>query len=77
MSYSLVTPCTNFPCSPETPNGQGDCTKKDICTDRAVLNGAISAIHQMPFGVGHHGGGQIVLNCSNKTVSGNFAGPSS
>ena len=67
MSYSLETPCCNYPSA--VPGGQGDCVKKDICTDRAVLNGAISAIHQMPFGVGHLGGGSIVLNCSNKQLA--------
>lgn len=68
MSYSLVTPCCNNPSN--NPEGQGDCTKKDICTDRAVLSSAICKIHQMPFGiVGHHGCGEIVLVCRNKTVA--------
>lgn len=52
MSYSLNTPCN-------------DCTKISICTDRAVLSGAVEGIHRMPFGVGHHGAGSIDLNCCN------------
>jgi len=67
MSYSLVTPCCNYPSS--TPGGQGDCTKKDTCTDRHVLYGAICAIHSMAYGVGHLGAGEITLKCFNKTVA--------
>lgn len=67
MSYSLYTPCCNYP-SPG-PEGQGDCVKKDTCTDRNVLYGAICAIHQMPFGVGHLGCGSITLTCHNKVVA--------
>ena len=52
MSYSLIEPC--FPC-----------LKKDKCTDRSVLYGAICGIHNMPFGVGHLGAGNITLNCVN------------
>lgn len=66
MSYSLNTPCNNYPSS--TPEGQGDCIHKDKCTDRHVLQGAITAIHQMPFGVGHLGSGEITLECFNKKV---------
>jgi len=66
MSYSIVTPCCDYPSS--TPEGQGDCLKKDICTDRHVLYGALCAIHAMPFGTGHLGAGAITLACSNKTV---------
>ena len=62
MSYSFVTPSCNYP-SPG-PEGQGDCTKKDTCADRHILNGAICAIHQM--GAPHQGGGCVVLNCVNK-----------
>ena len=50
MSYSL-----HVPCSP--------CAKKSECTDRASIAGAISGIHQMPFGVGHLGSGSISLIC--------------
>jgi hypothetical protein len=67
MSYSLVTPCCNYPS--QTPGGQGACLKKDICTDRHVISGAISAIHSMPFGVGHLGAGAITLSCGNKQVA--------
>jgi hypothetical protein len=52
MSYSLNCPCF-------------DCTKKDKCTDRASIAGAISGIHCMPYGVGHLGAGSIDLNCIN------------
>ena len=69
MSYSLITPCCNYPAPADCPDGQGDCTKKDICTDRSVFYGAICAIHQMPFGVGHLGSGLITLTCNNKTVA--------
>jgi hypothetical protein len=67
MSYSLVTPCCNYPSS--TPEGQGDCTKKDTCTDRHVLYGALVAIHAMAYGTGHLGSGEITLECNNKTVA--------
>ena len=66
MSYSLVTPCCNYPSA--TPEGQGDCIKKDTCTDRHVIYGAVCAIHAMPFGVGHLGAGTITLTCSNKLM---------
>ena len=52
MSYSFNNEC-------------GGCTKKDVCTDRASISGAISGIHQMPFGVGHLGSGTISLACHN------------
>ena len=52
MSYSLETPCIN-------------CDKGDKCTDQASIAGAISGIHQMPYGVGHLGAGIIKLECSN------------
>jgi len=65
MSYSLKTPCTNY--SSPGPEGQGDCTKKDTCADRHVLEGARCAIHQM--GKPHQGGGTIILDCVNKTVA--------
>jgi len=67
MSYSLMTPCCNYP-SP-SPEGQGDCLKKDTCTDRHVIMGAIMGIHQMPFGVGHLGAGEITLTCFNKVTA--------
>lgn len=67
MSYSLNTPCCNYP-SPN-PEGQGDCIHKDKCTDRHVIQGAISGIHMMPFGTGHLGGGSITLTCANKVVA--------
>lgn len=66
MSYSLVTPCSNYPA--QNPEGNGDCIKKGTCTDRHVLYGAIQAIHCMPFGVGHKGGGEIILKCFNKEI---------
>jgi len=65
MSYSLETPCCNF--HPSTP--PNDCLKKDTCTDRHILYGAVCAIHQMPFGVGHLGAGTITLTCNNKVVA--------
>ena len=67
MSYSFLAPCCNYP-SPG-PEGQGDCIHKDVCTDRHVIQGAISGIHYMPFGTGHLGGGSISLNCVNKKVA--------
>lgn len=60
MSYSFNEPCTSF----ENP-----CLKKDQCTDRAVIAGAIAGIHQMPFGTGHLGSGSIDLSCHNKIVA--------
>lgn len=65
MSYSLLTPCCNYP-SPG-PDGQGDCTKKDTCADRHLISAAVSCIHSS--GKVHQGGGSIVLNCSNKVVA--------
>lgn len=56
MSYSFIDPC--FPC-----------VKKNKCTDRNVISGAISAIHQMPCGVGHLGAGSITLACHNREVA--------
>ena len=67
MSYSLETPCCNYPS--RTPEGQGDCEKKDTCTDRIVLTEAISKIHQHSFSEGHQGYGTIILDCKNKTVA--------
>ncbi len=52
MSYSLDVPC--YPC-----------LKKDKCTDRASIAGALSGIHQMPHGIGHLGSGKVVLVCNN------------
>lgn len=52
MSYSFNNECSA-------------CTKKDKCTDRASIAGAISGIHQMPFGVGHLGSGIVKLECMN------------
>ena len=67
MSYSLVTPCCNYPSL--EPEGQGDCIKKDTCTDRHVVYGAICAIHAMAYGAGHLGAGTITLSCSNKLMA--------
>ena len=67
MSYSLITPCCSYPSG--NPEGQGDCLKKNTCTDRHVLHGAICAIHTMPFGIGHQGAGTITLTCGNKEVA--------
>lgn len=55
MSYSLIDPC--YPC-----------LKKGKCTDRASIAGAIAGIHQMPYGVGHLGAGNVTLNCFNREV---------
>jgi hypothetical protein len=52
MSYSLNCEC-------------GTCTKQFVCTDRHVISGAISGIHQMPIGVGHIGAGSITISCFN------------
>ena len=52
MSYSLNVPC-------------GPCVKQGQCTDRASIAGAISGIHQMPFGAGHLGSGTVTINCNN------------
>jgi hypothetical protein len=60
MSYPFNHPCTAF---------NAPCLKKDTCTDRHVVQGAISGIHSMPFGVGHLGAGSIELTCRNKTVA--------
>ena len=55
MSYSLNAPC-------------GTCTKKDKCTDRHFLEGAISGIHMVwPSDKGHLGSGTIDLKCQNLT----------
>jgi len=53
MSYSLATKCNT-------------CEKKDKCTDRHFIEGAISGIHQVyPPEKGHLGSGTIELNCNN------------
>lgn len=52
MSYSFDYDCE-------------ECQKKEACTDRHVVQGAINAIHSMPFGVGHLGSGCISLDCQN------------
>lgn len=52
MSYSLNSNCQA-------------CTKREHCTDRHVIEGAICGIHYMPFGIGHLGAGSIDINCSN------------
>lgn len=52
MSYSFNHPCDN-------------CLKRQRCTDRHVVQGAITAIHSMPFEVGHLGAGEINLECQN------------
>lgn len=57
MSYSFYNPCT-------------DCKKNVECTDRHVIYGAISAIHSMPYGVGHIGSGIIRLDCAIKEPKG-------
>lgn len=65
MSYSLVTPCCNYP-SP-APGGQGDCLKKDTCLDKCKLEEALSSIHCM--GEAHKGCGTITLDCTNKMTA--------
>lgn len=53
MSYSLNTKC-------------GICTKKDKCTDRNFIRGAIDGIHSIfPPQETHLGSGSIDLNCQN------------
>jgi D-arabinose 1-dehydrogenase-like Zn-dependent alcohol dehydrogenase len=53
MSYSLNTKC-------------GICEKKDKCTDRHFIEGAISGIHSVyPAVKGHLGSGTVDLNCQN------------
>lgn len=53
MSYSLNTKC-------------GDCEKRNKCTDKHFLEGAISGIHQVyPSEKGHLGSGSVDLNCNN------------
>jgi hypothetical protein len=53
MSYSLITKCFG-------------CVKKDRCSDRHFLEGAISGIHQVhPPEKGHLGSGSVELNCQN------------
>lgn len=57
MSYSLNLPsCFS-------------CNKQKTCTDRHVLQGAVSIIHLMPFGVGHLGSGSITMQCYNLEVA--------
>ena len=65
MSYSLVTPCNNYP-SPK-PEGQKDCLMKDTCLDKCKIEEAISSIHHM--GEAHKGGGTITLDCFNKRTA--------
>lgn len=56
MSYGF-----NHPCDAPAP-----CLKREKCTDRASIYGAICGIHQMPSGTGHLGAGTITLACCNK-----------
>ena len=52
MSYSLNAPCPG-------------CVKKDKCTDKHFIEGAISGIHSVyPASKGHLGSGSIDLNCT-------------
>lgn len=51
MSYSLTTSCHS-------------CTKKDECTDRHFLAGAIHGIHQISTVKSHMGSGSITLDCN-------------
>ena len=42
------------------------CTKKDKCTDRHFVDGAIAGIHSVwPAEKGHLGAGTITLACQN------------
>ena len=51
MSYGLTSEC-------------GVCIKKDKCTDRHFIEGAISGIHQVwPAEKGHLGSGTIIIQC--------------
>lgn len=53
MSYSLNNKC-------------GICGKKDKCTDRHFIEGAISGIHQVwPQEKGHLGSGVVEMSCQN------------
>jgi hypothetical protein len=53
MSYSLQSEC-------------GTCIKRDKCTDRHFIEGAISGIHAVwPQAKGHLGSGTIELCCNN------------
>lgn len=53
MSYSFIAPC-------------GDCTKREVCSDRHFIEGAITGIHSVyPPVKGHLGSGTIELNCLN------------
>lgn len=62
MSYSLISPCNNFPST--NPNGQGDCIHKDTCVDKRTIEDAISSLYCV--GVLHKGGGTITIDCCNK-----------
>lgn len=66
MSYSLVTPCQNYPSS--TPVVRVTALKKIHALTAMLFYGALCAIHQMAYGVGHQGAGQIILECSNKVA---------
>ena len=51
MSYSLYTQC-------------GTCEKKDRCTDKHFIEGAISGIHSVyPSSKGHLGSGSVEIKC--------------
>ena len=53
MSYSLNDKC-------------GTCTKKNRCTDKHFLYGAICGIHNVfPSEKGHLGSGTVTLDCQN------------
>jgi hypothetical protein len=53
MSYSLAYKC-------------GICSKKDKCTDRHFIDGAICGIHSVwPAEKGHLGAGSSVIDCVN------------
>lgn len=53
MSYSLNTKC-------------GTCQKRNKCTDKHFIEGAISGIHQVwPAEKGHLGSGSIEMKCQN------------
>jgi hypothetical protein len=47
-------------------NQCGDCQDAEKCVDRAVMQGAITGCHMMPYKVGHMGGGTIEIHCSNQ-----------
>jgi hypothetical protein len=56
VSYSLYTQC-------------GTCEKKDKCSDRHFIEGAINGIHSVyPMSKGHLGSGSIEIKCQNFVV---------